>query len=303
MSFLTPSCINIETYVGCNSKCVMCPSATSKRKKGAIDPKLFIRLADQVAAMPDMCGGPANYGGPYVSLEGIGEPLLNKNIADRVAELKARRVSCVKLASNSSLLTEERAHALMEAGLDFIELAVETTDKETYEGIRVGLDGDTVIGNIVKFLSIRDERRSSLAVALAIVVHSTTMAHLKADIDFWSRHLGPADFIRLVPRHNFAGTAGPETGSEIPAGTGRCGIPFTTIDICGDGTVRLCCVDSEAEVVLGDATTDSLVDIYNNERSTHMRALHNAGRRSELPLCSSCNLPECSSTILRPRSQ
>ena len=298
---ITPICINIETYAGCNAKCVMCPAGSTTRKKGAISPALFERLADQIAEFPHLRSDeePA-YGGPYVSLEGIGEPLLNKNLASHVAMLKQRRIRCVKLASNGSLLTEKRATELMDAGLDFIELAVETTNKELFESIRIGLDRDIVVGNIVNFLSVREARGSDLAVVLAIIVHSDVIDQLQNDIAFWSRQLRPRDRIRLAPRHNFARDRFAGTISEIGNSANACGIFDSTIDICVDGTVPLCCVDAEAEYVMGNANDEVLSDIFNNEKFRQIRAMHAAGRRSEMLLCSWCNLPECRSQMLVP---
>ncbi len=302
MHHLYPTSINIETYVGCNAKCVMCPASSTTRKKGSISPALFEKLSDKIAELPFFRSDDEPlYGGPYVSLEGIGEPLLNKNIANCVSMLKQRRIRCVKLASNGSTLTEKRGAELIDAGLDFIELAVETTNKEIFESIRVGLDGDAVVGNIVDFLSAREARRSDLIVVLAIIVHSDVIDQLANDVAFWSRHLRPSDRIRLAPRHNFARDQFAGTRSEVANSTAACEIFDSTIDICADGTVRLCCVDSEAEYAMGNANDEALLDIFNNEKFQHIRAMHQAGRRSEMPLCGWCNLPECGSQLRQPQ--
>ena len=302
MRRLSPMSVNIETYAGCNAKCVMCPASSTTRKKGAISPGLFEKLADEIAELPLFRSeGEALYGGPYVSLEGVGEPLLNKNVANYVSMLKQRRVRCVKLASNGSTLTERRGGELIDAGLDFIELAVETTNKEIFESIRIGLDRDTVVGNILKFISLREARGAGPVVVLAIIVHSDTIEHLQEDVAFWSRNLHPTDSIRLVPRHNFARDQFAGANSEVANSANACGIYDSTIDICFDGTVRLCCVDSEADYVMGNANDETLLDIFNNENFRYVRDMHDAGRRSELPLCARCNLPECGSQLVQPK--
>ena len=302
MRRLSPTSVNIETYAGCNAKCVMCPASSTTRKKGAISPALFEKLTDEIAELPDYCSdGEPIYGGLYVSLEGIGEPLLNKNIANCVSMLKQRRIRCVKLASNGSTLTEKRGAELIDAGLDFIELAVETTNKEIFESIRVGLDCDTVVGNILNFISLREARGAGPAIVLTIIVHSDLVDQLQDDVSFWSDHLKPNDIIRLAPRHNFARNHFAGTISEVGGSANACGVFDSTIDICFDGTVRLCCVDSEAEYVMGNADDEPLLDIFNNEKYQHIRAMHEAGRRSEMSLCAWCNLPECGSQIFRPQ--
>ena len=215
--------------------------------------------------------------------------------------LKERRIRCVKLLTNGSLLTPERSMDVINAGVDILELAVETTNKEIYEKIRIGLDPDTVIGNILKFLSFRRAYASKVVVDLTTVVHSDTFDQLHDDTRFWNKHLRSDDLIRLVPRHNFARKEFVGAISEVASNNDSCTIFDTTLDICADGRVRMCCADSEADYVKGDANTEPLLDIFNNGKFQEVREMHNSGRRKDMHLCAWCNQPEaCRSFIYHP---
>ena len=216
--------------------------------------------------------------------------------------LKERRIRCVKLLTNGSLMTSEKAIDVINAGVDIVEFAVETTDKALYESIRVGLTLETVIENIKHFLTLRRAYDARTVVDLTTVVHSDTFGQVQGDVKFWSKLLREDDLIRLVPRHNFAREEFAGGISEVLGSNDPCTIFNTTLDICADGIVRMCCADAEVQYEMGDANTESLLDIFNNGNFRRVRDMHNSGRRKDIDLCSVCNQPEaCKSFIFHPR--
>ena len=59
--------------------------------------------------------------------------------------------------------------------------------------------------------------------------------------------------------------------------------------ILRDGKVALCWLDLEGEEILGDANTESLVDIWNSDRAIEIRELHKQGKRDQIAICNRCD--------------
>jgi radical SAM protein with 4Fe4S-binding SPASM domain len=64
---------------------------------------------------------------------------------------------------------------------------------------------------------------------------------------------------------------------------------FSRVFVLKDGEVSICCFDPNCELNIGNATENTILEIWNGERMRKYRDLHNTGRRSEIDLCASCN--------------
>lgn len=69
----------------------------------------------------------------------------------------------------------------------------------------------------------------------------------------------------------------------------NCERPWTHVHIKYNGNVILCCQDWGEEVILGNVSDKSLVDIYNGPVAEHYRKKLGARDRSELALCERCD--------------
>ncbi|MFH2028883.1 MAG: radical SAM protein [Nanoarchaeota archaeon] len=96
----------IEVSCLCNLKCSYCPHSNSKRKKGFMSLKTFLRSLELLKQL----------GQDYICLHNFGEPLLHPDIVDYV-RLAKNVVNTVVFSTNGILLTREKVVALKEAGL------------------------------------------------------------------------------------------------------------------------------------------------------------------------------------------
>jgi MoaA/NifB/PqqE/SkfB family radical SAM enzyme len=140
-----PRCVFIEVTNRCNLRCATCVR-TYYAQEEARDLSLaeFRRL---VAQFPGL---------ERAVLHGIGEPLLNPQLPQMVAELKARGVN-VLFNSNGSLLDRERGRALIQSGLDEYRLSLDAADRETFARI-CGRDlFEQVVANVKAFAALKRE--------------------------------------------------------------------------------------------------------------------------------------------------
>jgi hypothetical protein len=65
---------------------------------------------------------------------------------------------------------------------------------------------------------------------------------------------------------------------------------LTRVDVLSNGRVTLCCMDAEGDFSWGDASQESVLDIYNGQRARAYRQAHRTGKRRDVPPCGTCNL-------------
>ena len=140
-----PRNVFIEVTNHCNLLCETCPRTfVTYEEPRTLAWEDFLRI---VAQFPEM---------ERAVLHGIGEPLLNKDLPRMIAHLKARGVT-VLFNTNATLLNEDWARRLIEAGLDELRVSVDGADPRTYALIRGAPLFHKVVGNLKRFVEIQKE--------------------------------------------------------------------------------------------------------------------------------------------------
>ena len=68
-----------------------------------------------------------------------------------------------------------------------------------------------------------------------------------------------------------------------------CRLLWSTMVVNFDGTVTVCCLDFNNQLVVGDIGEDTLLHIWHNGAYRRYRELHRQRRFTEMPLCGECN--------------
>jgi len=145
-----PVCLYLETTNRCNLLCTTCPRTYEQLEPEAdMSWELFTSLINQYS------------GGQYpniarVVLHGIGEPMLVKDLAARVAYLKARNIY-VLFNTNGTLLTEANGRALIEAGLDELRVSLDAAEAGMYQAVRGKDFFAKIVTNVGKFTKMQRE--------------------------------------------------------------------------------------------------------------------------------------------------
>jgi radical SAM protein with 4Fe4S-binding SPASM domain len=272
-----PDIVQIESTNLCNAKCVFCPRDEMHRRQGVMDFDLFRKVVDECATL----------GISHVRVHNYGEPFLDKELVEKVRYAKSRGIPEVGMISNGSLITEELAQGMIDAGLDAINISVDAAGKEVFERTRVHLDYDTVIGNVRTLARLRDasgKRRPRLILSF---VRQDNSADEQAFIAEWSQI---ADKIHITDLHNWAGTLNGRSDVQYP-----CYRMWLTFTVLWDGRVSLCCADFDGRNVLGDLRTSTIAEIWNNAAYRSVRKQHLESGGPEI--CRSCDLPKKDSPL------
>jgi len=142
----------IENTNHCNASCVMCPRDLHTRPLGIMKLDLFTRLMDEASAHAARI--------KRVHLHNYGEPLLDKDLPERIRLAKKAGIREVYFVTNASLLTPEKSREIIEAGLDEFKISFYGTDRETYNATMRELDFDKSIQNVRDFFRVRHELKA-----------------------------------------------------------------------------------------------------------------------------------------------
>jgi len=272
-----PDIVQIESTNICNAKCVFCPRDEMHRRQGVMDVDLFKKIVDECAEL----------GITHVRVHNYGEPFLDRQLVEKVRYAKQKGIKEVGMISNGSLITEEIARGMIEAGLDAINISVDAAGKDVFERTRVNLDFDEVTGNIRTLARLRKEMGRTHPKLILSFVRQGNTADEQAFIREWS---AVADKIHITDLHNWAGTLNHQSDVRFP-----CYRLWLTFTVLWDGRVSLCCADFDGRNLLGDLRTNTIKEIWNS-------APYRAVRRQQLEsggpgICRSCDLPKKDSPL------
>jgi len=141
-----PRSLYVETTSRCNSKCQTCILTFGGREPAAdLTWSQFRRIVDQFPVLE------------RVLLHGIGEPLLNPDLARMITHLTARGARVI-FNSNAISLSSARALALIDSGLDELRVSFDATTAETYARVRGADAFEKVLGNLDRLHAHKRER-------------------------------------------------------------------------------------------------------------------------------------------------
>ncbi len=146
---LVPKRLNIESIFGCNAQCTMCNiDAKTSRKKGAMRMETFRRVIDDLV--------------PYVNqietmdLWGLGEPLLDPHIFERIRYAKERNFRRIAISTNADPLRGEKQDELLESKIDTVIFSIDGATAKVHESIRKGTNFDRVVRNCEEMVEKRN---------------------------------------------------------------------------------------------------------------------------------------------------
>jgi radical SAM protein with 4Fe4S-binding SPASM domain len=142
-----PSILDIEPINQCNFRCPHCQVTHWNKAKARLDAESLNKLLDQ---FPNLL---------RVKLQGMGEPLLNKELLPMLKVLEERGIHTA-IVSNGSIMTDTIRDTLLELPTD-IQFSIDGATQEVFESVRVGSSFKKVTENIKKLTARRKEIKSS----------------------------------------------------------------------------------------------------------------------------------------------
>jgi MoaA/NifB/PqqE/SkfB family radical SAM enzyme len=152
-----PFFVCVDVTLACNLKCVGCrfhadgaPKPTSKKSERTLSVETFSRLCDDLKKMDTAT----------ITLTGQGEPLMHPRIIELIRIAKASGLR-VNMTTNGTLLDENRAAGLVDAGLDSLRISLWASSADEYVKNYPGTTHkhfDAIINGIGETARLKKER-------------------------------------------------------------------------------------------------------------------------------------------------
>jgi radical SAM protein with 4Fe4S-binding SPASM domain len=273
-----PSYFWLEPTNRCNLHCIMCPNGqglTDGVPKGRMDMRSFRSILDQLAPHASA-----------ITLAIGGESLLHPHLCDMIAMIERRGIKTL-LNTNATLLDENLAGRLLDAGLSYISFAFDGFTKPMYEKARRGADFDRTLRNILGFLRLRRACGNRKPYSVLSILRLNTGAITRVEKRrFFSRFDGLIDEIRMRDVASWGSVFKDTEQFEVRHNEGvfpPCSRLWSTMSIGWDGSVLPCIYDMKREFILGNLLEEPVERIWNNEAYRTLRSA-----RSAEPICNAC---------------
>lgn len=281
-----PSQINFDVTQFCNLACIHCPYEEMTKTKGASRKNLRIdwhaKVIDEIASVGrDICR--------YIRYTGDGEPLLHPELAKMIAYAKAHTDAPIALTTNGMLLTEKRAIALLEAGVDVFDVSIDAHTQDVYAKVRVNGDLDVTRACTLRLieLSALMGRRAKVIVSF---VRQPLNEHEALSFEAEWKAAG-ADYVVLRNRHSCAGNVADMAKllwEQAPAIRKPCLYPWERLTVKADGEVSYCPTDWGHEANIGNIDTQSVQEIWKGSKMNALREAHTTGNFGKHAFCGAC---------------
>ena len=288
--FLFPRRATIETIFGCNCHCRMCPiDLPTTREKAVMPMELFTGIIDSLV--------PHKEHFEMMDLFGMGEPLLDPHIMERLKYVKAKGFKNVAFATNVDLLDADKQQRLLETGIDTVLFGIDGIDKETHEQIRRGATFERVVSNALAMIKRRNEGNYRTRFVVRFVRQDLNRTQWEAFKQFWRTKVSfeRRDFITCYDAHTWGGEV---SSKDLTLGQSfrrpevekmPCDIIFDILYVLSDGSVLLCHEDwHRGANVFGNVKDRPALDIFNDEKFNKIRDLHLAGKKHTMTMCKEC---------------
>ena len=182
--------VYVEPTSRCNLTCRTCMRNVWDEPAGIMSDAVFARVIEGLRG----CSPP-----PTVFFGGFGEPLFHPNIVEMVSRAKALGAS-VELITNGTLLNENLAPELINAGLDVLWVSLDGATPESYADVRLGATLSQVIANLTRLRDLRIRSRFKPQLGIEFVAMKRNIADLPAVLRL-GRRLGVERFLvsNVVP--------------------------------------------------------------------------------------------------------
>ncbi|MBO68608.1 MAG: hypothetical protein CL398_09890 [Acidiferrobacteraceae bacterium] len=297
----SPTLFNIETTNYCNMTCVMCPRTTlMTRENQWIDPEVFEKVLDQIQPHDpiDLEGFwnfiEENYGITFeipsensfyfyvvsrcVILHGFGEPMVDKNIVDRIQACTNRNIptyfSCVP-----SNINTRRGDDVMNAGLGVLKFSIDALDDAGMRAVRGKHSNfEKAYRSILDILELKAKKNYKTMIVPCMIefaVDSQAREMHEQFLELWKGHDVFAYVKSQDNRWLYEEDSSMSNNSHYL--DQYCEYPWTSTTVMADGSVVPCTQDYDCEMALGNVNNESLEDVWNGQKYKDFRSWHVSG--------------------------
>jgi len=290
-----PVIYNFETTNACNMTCSFCPRTNlMTRSIVRLDNPTFDSIANQITPFSKanwetwQTFVEENYGisrngasenhfflhviPKVIVLHGYGDPLLDRDLGTRVKTLDSKGFPTY-FSCNPSNINIDRTLEMFENGLEYIKFSLDSVDDFLHKQLRGNASNFT--GAYDRIVTLLEEKRKH-NYKTTIVITMIDLGRPGQQED-WKKLQDAFDgqdvYIYLKSQDNIW-LQDNSQGTNSLHWTEFCQYPWSSMTIKSNGEVAMCAEDFNNDIILGDATKESLFDIWNGDKYAAFRRSH-----------------------------
>jgi radical SAM protein with 4Fe4S-binding SPASM domain len=212
---------------------------------------------------------------------------------------KINTIDSVEITTNAALLTENKAAALINSGLDTIRISIEHVHNNGYKRLtKTEVSYGDIRKNVAFLYNEKVKQDSTLHVHVKII--DTALSESEKE-KFLADFSSISDSINIDKPMGWSMSFEKEMDMDISdIKTGISGVtekrertvcpePFSKLAVNFNGTVSVCCADWSHGTLVGDLKEESLLDIWRGDKLKKIRLLHLTGNRRQIASCRNCD--------------
>ncbi len=291
----TPYLVFIDPSSTCNLSCKFCPCGggnkevwSSEKKTSVLSYESYRKIIDDLATFPNRI--------KTLRLYKEGEPLINKRLPDMIAYARKKDVAeRIDFTTNGTLLTHDLSLALMDAGVDRINISIEALNSENYykaSGIKIDFE------RFLENLDFLYKHRGNCHIFMKISDYGLFGCD---ENEFYGKFSDYADELSVEyitpvwPEFDVAKVDNKNDKLDIYGASmderesaNVCPYLFYSMCINSDASVSACLMDWNHKLIIGNAIDESAVSIWNGPILNQMRIDHLSLRKDIYPACKNC---------------
>lgn len=275
----------VEITNACNLSCAFCPSPSLQKSRSFMDPELFNKLIPQIKPLVKEC---------YLHL--LGEPLLHPKLGE-ILTLGHGAGLPLSITTNGTLLAKKGEILLSAVGLRQVNISLQALEEISDQAAREHFE------QIMAFCQQAQQLRPELYLNLRLWNHTDQTENsplyeffLQRIEEIWQQKIFLDPQVRARKSQNLGGRiylqfdtrfSWPSQSTLSPQKQGTCHGLRNHFGIQVDGSVVPCCLDSGAEIKLGNVFEHSLGEILQSPKA---QAIKQGFENFELihPKCQIC---------------
>lgn len=290
-----PVVYNIETTNACNMRCEMCPRTTiMTRPIETMKPELFKKVidqlkpftSDQLARWEDFVV--QNYGirknemnenhyflyviPRVIVLHGYGDPLLDKSMPQYVKWMTERGLESY-FSCNPANINMDRTIETFENGLGYVKYSIESVDDLRHKEVRGQASNFTEsYKNILKLLDLKAQRNYKTTIVITMI--NLNKPWQRDEFERLQEAFKGMDVYVYLKSQDQMWYEDNKQQTQSIHWLEFCQFPWSSMTIKSNGESAECVEDFNNEIILGNAATESLADIWNGEKYKAFRNDH-----------------------------
>ena len=290
-----PVVYNIETTNACNMRCEMCPRTTMMtRSIENLDMDTYRKIVDQLEPFSDSQWQrwesfveekyhisrndmSENHFFLYIIpkvivMHGYGDPLLDKNMPERVKLLTEKNITSY-FSCNPANIDIDRTMETFKNGLGYVKYSVEATGDARHKEVRGSASNFTEsYNNILRVLDLKEKH--GYKTTLVITMLNLNKPWQREEWQKLQEAFKGLDVYIYLKSQDQLWYENTRQQTQSIHWIEFCQFPWSSMTIKSNGEATQCVEDFNNEIVLGNAKTESLYDIWNGEKYHRFREDH-----------------------------